>query len=163
VAGWSVIWRVFGTVVAVTHDRVFLDNVAGWILDSTAARAFPGKATTRLGWTERSTGQGREAASARQKTLQRELEWDSPGPRARQARANPHQAYEEMGQEQFSRRESELEIQIPGQTLGWLVVEAKGISKGYRQAADRKPSFRLPPAASWRDWRQRVGKTTLFV
>ena len=157
-----------GTVVAVTHDRYFLDNVAGWILELDRGQGIPWEGNYSS-WLEQKKDRlvkEEKAASARQKTLARELEWIRMAPRARQAKSKARiKAYEEMSREQFEDREAELEIQIPpGKHLGDLVVEAKGISKGYGdKLLIENLSFRLPPGGIVGViGANGVGKTTLF-
>ncbi len=124
-----------GTVIAVTHDRYFLDNVAGWILELDQGEGIPWKGNysswldqkqARLAREERSEGE-------RQKTLQRELEWIRMAPKARQSKSKARiRAYEERLNEDRVQRDRDLEIYIPpGPRLGELVIEAKGTSKGY--------------------------------
>ncbi len=157
-----------GTVVAVTHDRYFLDNVAGWILELDRGAGIPweGNYSSWLEQKKNRLVQEEKAASARQKTLERELEWIRLAPRARQAKSKARiKAYEEMSAEEFQDREDELEIQIPpGKHLGDLVVEAQNVSKGYgdRLLIDNL-SFRLPPGGIVGViGANGVGKTTLF-
>lgn len=139
-----------GTVVAVTHDRYFLDNVAGWILELDRGRGIPweGNYTSWLEQKRERLARDEKAASVRQKSLQRELEWIRLAPRARQAKNKARiNAYEKMSAEQQQDREDELEIQIPpGKHLGDLVVEAQHVFKGYgdRLLIDDL-DFRLPP------------------
>ena len=157
-----------GTVVAVTHDRYFLDNVAGWILELDRGQGIPweGNYSSWLEQKKNRLALEEKAASARQKTLERELEWIRLAPRARQAKSKARiKAYEEMSRQEFQDREAELEIQIPpGKHLGDLVIEAKNVSKGY---GDRllieNLSFRLPPGGIVGViGANGVGKTTLF-
>jgi ATP-binding cassette ChvD family protein len=157
-----------GTVVAVTHDRYFLDNVAGWILELDRGQGIPWEGNYSS-WLEQKKGrlaQEEKAATARQKTLERELEWIRMAPRARQAKSKARiKAYEQMSREDQLDREQELEIQIPaGKHLGDLVIEAKNLAKGY---GDRllieNLSFRLPPGGIVGViGANGVGKTTLF-
>jgi ATP-binding cassette ChvD family protein len=157
-----------GTVVAVTHDRYFLDNVAGWILELDRGQGIPWEGNYSS-WLEQKKARlavEEKQASARQKTLERELEWIRLAPRARQAKGKARiKAYEEMSRADFGDREAELEIQIPpGKHLGDLVVEAKHLSKGYgdRLLIDNL-SFRLPPGGIVGViGANGVGKTTLF-
>jgi ATP-binding cassette ChvD family protein len=124
-----------GTVVAVTHDRYFLDNVAKWILELDRGRGIPweGNYSSWLEQKQARLAVEEKQASARQKTLERELEWIRLAPRARQAKSKARiSAYEQMSKERFEEREQEFEIQIPpGKHLGSLVVEMKNVSKGY--------------------------------
>jgi ATP-binding cassette ChvD family protein len=126
-----------GTVVAITHDRYFLDNVAGWILelDRGAGIPFEGNYSSWLEQKQARLDQQEKEASNRQRTLERELEWVRMAPRARQAKGKARlQNYERLRAEeeaQESRRDPN-EIHIPpGPRLGDLVVEAKGLVKGY--------------------------------
>src|SRR5580698_4700323 len=113
-----------GTVVAVTHDRYFLDNVAGWILELDRGHGIPyeGNYTAWLDQKRDRLAKEEKAASARQKTLDRELEWIRLAPRARQAKNKARiKAYEQMSAEKFEDRQEDLEIQIlPGKHLGDL-------------------------------------------
>jgi ATP-binding cassette ChvD family protein len=157
-----------GTVVAVTHDRYFLDNVAGWILELDRGRGIPweGNYSSWLQQKQDRLKKEEKAASARQKTLERELEWIRLAPRARQAKNKARiKAYEEMSAEAFLDKQEEFEIQIPpGKHLGDLVIEAKGISKAYgdRVLIDNL-SFRLPAGGIVGVIGPNgAGKTTLF-
>ncbi|HTM54603.1 MAG TPA: energy-dependent translational throttle protein EttA [Pirellulales bacterium] len=157
-----------GTVVAVTHDRYFLDNVAGWILELDRGQGIPweGNYSSWLEQKKNRLAQEEKAASARQKTLDRELEWIRLAPRARQAKSKARiKAYEEMSRQEFQDREAELEIQIPpGKHLGELVVETKNLSKGYGdKLLIENLSFRLPAGGIVGViGANGVGKTTLF-
>ena len=157
-----------GTVVAVTHDRYFLDNVAGWILELDRGRGIPweGNYSSWLEQKQQRLVREEKAASARQKTLQRELEWIRLAPRARQAKNKARiKAYEEMSRENFQEKLDEFEMQIPpGKHLGDLVVEFDKVSKGY---GDRllveDLTFRLPPGGIVGVIGPNgAGKTTLF-
>src|SRR4249920_1457627 len=112
-----------GTVVAVTHDRYFLDNVAGWILELDRGRGIPWEGNYSS-WLE----QKRQVASARQKTLQRELDWVRMAPRARQAKGKARlAAYEKLLSEEGAEKLENVEIYIPpGPRLGNVVIEAEG-------------------------------------
>ncbi|HEY4593607.1 MAG TPA: energy-dependent translational throttle protein EttA, partial [Thermoanaerobaculia bacterium] len=124
-----------GTVVAVTHDRYFLDNVAGWILELYQGAGIPweGNYSSWLEQKEHRLAQDEKQASARQKTLQRELEWVRMAPRARQAKNKARIArYEELREEAARQTEGSAEILIPvPERLGDEVVVAKSLSKGY--------------------------------
>ena len=138
-----------GTVVAVTHDRYFLDNVAGWILELDRGKGIPweGNYTSWLEQKQKRLVLEEKQATARQKTLERELEWVRLAPRARQAKNKARlKAYEQMAAQRFEERENELEIQIPpGKPLGELVVETKHLYKGYgERLLIEDLSFRLP-------------------
>jgi sulfate-transporting ATPase len=124
-----------GTVVAVTHDRYFLDNVAGWILELYQGAGIPweGNYSSWLSQKEQRLSQEEKQASARQKTLQRELEWIRMSPRARQAKSKARiTAYEELREASERQQEGSTEILIPlPPRLGDEVVVAEGLSKGY--------------------------------
>ncbi len=124
-----------GTVVAVTHDRYFLDNVAEWILELDRGSGIPGRGTTRRGWSRSSSGSAQEEKSEtkRQKTLQRELEWIRMAPRARQAKGKARlNVYEQLLNEDTAQKLEQVEIYIPpGPRLGDLVVEARALRKAY--------------------------------
>lgn len=124
-----------GTVVAVTHDRYFLDNVAGWILELDRSTGYPYEGNY-TGWLEQKQGrlaQEEKAESKRQRTLQRELEWIRMSPRARQAKGKARlTAYEELLAEDAGQQIDSVEIYIPpGPRLGDIVVEARGLRKAY--------------------------------
>jgi sulfate-transporting ATPase len=126
-----------GTVVAVTHDRYFLDNVAGWILELDRGAGIPwqGNYSSWLEQKENRLAQEEKEAGSRRRTLQRELEWIRMAPRARQAKGKARLTHYEdlLAQEQAAeKREGPAEIMIPpGPRLGDLVIEAKGLRKGY--------------------------------
>jgi energy-dependent translational throttle protein EttA len=124
-----------GTVVAVTHDRYFLDNVAGWILELYQGAGIPweGNYSSWLDQKQQRLTQEEKQASARQKTLQRELEWIRMSPRARQAKSKARiTAYEELRAESERQQEGSAEILIPVPArLGDEVVVADGLTKGY--------------------------------
>src|ERR687890_823542 len=124
-----------GTVVAVTHDRYFLDNVAGWILELYQGAGIPweGNYSSWLEQKERRLAQEEKQASARQKTLRRELEWIRMSPRARQAKSKARLTrYEELREEAERQSEGSTEILIPvPERLGDEVVVAKDVAKGY--------------------------------
>jgi len=124
-----------GTVVAVTHDRYFLDNVAGWILELDRGRGIPWEGNYSS-WLEQKQGrlqQEEKAETKRQRTLERELEWIRMSPRARQAKGKARlNAYEDLLREETSQKIETAEIYIaPGPRLGDVVVEARGLKKGY--------------------------------
>jgi len=124
-----------GTVVAITHDRYFLDNVAGWILELDRGAGIPweGNYSSWLDQKRERLAQEEKQDRARQRTLERELEWVRMSPRARQAKSKSRlAAYEQMLAEGGREREGTAEIVIPaGPRLGDLVVEARALSKGY--------------------------------
>ncbi len=157
-----------GTVVAVTHDRYFLDNVAGWILELDRGRGIPYQGNYS-GWLEqkqkRLDVEGKQAG-ARKRTLQRELDWIRMTPRARQAKSKARiNAFEALRAEEEQRAPESVEIHIPpGPRLGDVVVEATDLSKGYgdRLLIDDL-SFSLPPGGIVGViGANGVGKTTLF-
>ena len=157
-----------GTVVAVTHDRYFLDNVAQWILelDRGAGHPFEGNYSSWLEQKQARMAREQRQQVGRQKALAQELEWIRSSPKARQAKSKARIAsYEKLSAEVFEDRPEELEIQIPpGKHLGDLVIEAKGISKGYgdRQLIEDL-SFRLPAGGIVGVIGPNgAGKTTLF-
>jgi ATP-binding cassette ChvD family protein len=124
-----------GTVVAVTHDRYFLDNVAGWILELDRGHGIPweGNYSSWLEQKQNRLALEEKAESKRQRTLERELEWIRMSPRARQAKGKARlNAYEDLLKEETSRKIEQVEIYIPpGPRLGDIVVEARGVKKGY--------------------------------
>ena len=124
-----------GTVVAVTHDRYFLDNVAGWILELDRGRGIPweGNYSSWLEQKQNRLAQEEKAETKRQRTLERELEWIRMSPRARQAKGKARlNAYEELLREDTAQKIETAEIYIPpGPRLGDVVVEARGLRKGY--------------------------------
>jgi len=159
-----------GTVVAVTHDRYFLDNVAGWILELDRGRGIPfeGNYTSWLEQKEARLESEERADSARRRTLQRELEWVRMAPKARQAKGKARLgAYEKLLAEANAAdgRDAKLQIFIPsGERLGDVVIEAENLTKGF---GDRllieDLSFSLPPAGIVGViGANGAGKTTLF-
>ncbi len=157
-----------GTVVAVTHDRYFLDNVAGWILELDYGRGIPWKGNYSS-WLEQKRirlEQEEKTESARQKALARELEWVRSSPKARQSKSKARLAnYEKLRAEEGERRSKAVEIRIPAPPkLGDLVMEVSNVSKGFgdRLLIDDL-SFTLPPAAIVGViGANGAGKTTLF-
>jgi energy-dependent translational throttle protein EttA len=124
-----------GTVIAVTHDRYFLDNVAGWILELDRGEGIPwkGNYSSWLDQKQARLAQEEKTESKRQKTLQRELEWVRMSPKARQAKSKARiQAYDNMLSMESKEKEERLEIFIPaGQRLGTKVIEASNVSKAF--------------------------------
>jgi ATP-binding cassette ChvD family protein len=124
-----------GTIVAITHDRYFLDNVAGWILELDRGEGIPweGNYSSWLEQKRKRLQSEEKAESARQRTLARELEWVRASPRARQAKSKARlAAYEELLAEESQKREDTIEISIPpGPRLGDVVVKAENLCKGY--------------------------------
>jgi sulfate-transporting ATPase len=157
-----------GTVVAVTHDRYFLDNVAGWILELDRGRGIPYEGNYS-GWLEQKQARlaiEEKQSSARQRTLARELEWVRMGAKARHAKSKARLgAYERLLAEEDDVKLDKVEIHIPpGPRLGDVVIDAKGISKGF---GDRllfeNLEFSLPPAGIVGVIGPNgAGKTTLF-
>ncbi len=160
--------RYEGTIIAVTHDRYFLDNVAGWILELDRGHGIPWKGNYSS-WLEQKQERLRKeekAESNRQKTLQRELEWIRMSPKARHAKGQARiNSYEKLLGQAAADRESEMEIYIPpGPRLGNIVVEANDVAKGY---GDRllyeNLNFMLPPGGIVGIiGANGAGKTTLF-
>ncbi|HVT88814.1 MAG TPA: energy-dependent translational throttle protein EttA, partial [Tepidisphaeraceae bacterium] len=142
--------RYEGTVIAVTHDRYFLDNVAGWILELDRGRGIPFKGNYSS-WLEQKKSRlfiEEKQESSRQKALARELEWVRSSPRARQAKSKARlQAYEKMLAQDQREKEREIEIYIPpGPRLGEKVIEAINVSKAFGdKLLMDKLSFSLPP------------------
>ena len=160
--------RYEGTVIAVTHDRYFLDNVAGWILELDRGQGIPWKGNYSS-WLEQKQERLRreeKAESQRQKTLQHELEWVRMSPKARHAKGQARiSAYEKLLNQDAGQRERELEMYIPaGPRLGGVVIEAQGVAKGYgdRLLYDNL-NFSLPPGGIVGIIGPNgAGKTTLF-
>jgi ATPase subunit of ABC transporter with duplicated ATPase domains len=157
-----------GTVVAVTHDRYFLDNVAGWILELDRGMGIPfkGNYSSWLDQKRQRLAVEERQESARQRTLARELEWVRMAPRARQAKSKARiAAYEKLLADDKERTADVAEITIPaGKRLGSLVVEAKDLGKGYgdRMLIDGL-NFLIPPGAIVGViGANGAGKTTLF-
>src|SRR6185295_5699096 len=159
-----------GTVVAVTHDRYFLDNVAGWILELDRGHGIPwkGNYTSWLEQKQTRLAQEEKSESARRRTLERELEWVRMSPRARQAKGKARlTAYEKLLAEdrEYDKRADPNEIHIPaGPRLGDVVVETKGLRKGYGgNLLIEDLSFALPPGGIVGVIGPNgAGKTTLF-
>ncbi len=157
-----------GTVVAVTHDRYFLDNVAGWILELDRGAGIPweGNYTSWLEQKKQRLVEEEKTESARQKTLEREFEWVKMAPRARQAKSKARlQAYERMLSEEGRERIDNVEIYIPpGPRLGNVVIEAQNLRKGYGDnLLIEDLTFKLPPAGIVGVIGPNgAGKTTLF-
>jgi len=157
-----------GTVIAVTHDRYFLDNVAGWILELDRGFGIPWKGNYSS-WLEQKQARlasEEKAEGQRQKTLERELEWIHLTPRARQAKGKARlRAYNELLEQSYEKAQQDLEIFIPpGPRLGDIVIRAEGVSKGYgdRLLVDNM-NFDLPPGAIVGIiGGNGAGKTTLF-
>jgi len=170
----SVLWleqhlqKYAGTVIAVTHDRYFLDNVAGWILELDRGEGIPWKGNYSS-WLEQKSNrlaQEEKTESRRQKTLQRELEWVRLSPKGRHAKSKARiSAYDKLLNADVKEREDKLELFIPpGPRLGNLVIEAEGLSKSYDdKVLFENLSFSLPPAGIVGVIGPNgAGKTTLF-
>ncbi len=157
-----------GTVIAVTHDRYFLDNVAGWILELDRGEGIPWQGNYS-GWLEQKSqrlAMEEKQESKRRKTLQRELEWVRMAPKARHAKGKARlAAYDRMMNEDVKEKEQNLEIFIPnGPRLGTNVIEAQGVSKAYGdKLLYENLTFSLPPAGIVGVIGPNgCGKTTLF-
>ncbi len=157
-----------GTVIAVTHDRYFLDNVAGWILELDRGQGIPWKGNYSS-WLEQKMERLRreeKAQSARQKTLARELEWIRLTPKGRHAKNQSRvNAYEKLMAQEEQTQDKELELYIPpGPRLGDVVIEADGVTKAYDDhLLVEKMCFQLPPGAIVGVIGPNgAGKTTLF-
>jgi len=153
----SVLWleehlrQYAGTVIAITHDRYFLDNVAGWILELDRGEGIPwkGNYSSWLEQKQNRLAKEEKQESKRQKALQRELEWVKLSPKARQAKSKARLgAYERMLGEEAKQKEERLEIFIPaGPRLGNKVIEAQGVSMGFgERLLFENLAFQLPPA-----------------
>lgn len=151
----SVLWleqhlqQYEGTIIAVTHDRYFLDNVAGWILELDRGEGIPwkGNYTSWLEQKEKRLAQEEKQESKRQKTLQRELEWVRMGQKARQAKGKARlNAYDKLLGQEAREREKNLELYIPpGPRLGAKVIEVNGVSKAFgEKLLFEDLSFNLP-------------------
>ena len=157
-----------GTVVAVTHDRYFLDNVAGWILELDRGAGIPweGNYSSWLEQKQKRLDQEGKQEESRQRSLANELEWIRASPRARQAKSKARiKAYEELLSAEHEKAQERAQIVIPaGPRLGDLVIEAESVSKGYgdRQLIENL-SFKLPPGGIVGVIGPNgAGKTTLF-
>ncbi|HAI11131.1 MAG TPA: energy-dependent translational throttle protein EttA [Phycisphaerales bacterium] len=160
--------RYEGTVIAVTHDRYFLDNVAGWILELDRGQGIPWKGNY-TSWLEQKSARlalEEKQESLRRKALQHELEWVRQSPQARQAKSKSRlAAYDKMVKENSERRAKDVEIFIPaGPRLGDLVIQANGLSKTYDDRIIFEDlSFNLPPnGIVGIIGANGAGKTTLF-
>ena len=157
-----------GSVVAITHDRYFLDNVAGWILELDRGAGIPweGNYSSWLDQKQNRLAQEEKSNAKRVRTLQRELEWVRMAPRARQAKSKARLGrYEELLREGQQRVPETVEMYIPpGPRLGDVVIEAEGLAKGYDdRLLIEDLSFRLPPAGIVGVIGPNgAGKTTLF-
>ncbi|MDD2277830.1 MAG: energy-dependent translational throttle protein EttA [Bacteroidales bacterium] len=157
-----------GTVIAITHDRYFLDNVAGWILELDRGEGIPWKGNYSS-WLEQKSNRlanEEKQESKRRKTLERELEWVRMSPKARQAKSKARlSAYDKLLNEDSRQKEERLEIYIPnGPRLGDVVIEAKNVSKGYSEKLlYDNLNFKLPPnGIVGVIGPNGAGKTTLF-
>ncbi len=157
-----------GTVIAVTHDRYFLDNVAGWILELDRGQGIPwqGNYSSWLDQKKNRLAQEEKSESQRQKTLQRELEWIRMSPKARHAKGKARiNAYEQLLNEETKEKVQELELYVPaGPRLGNVVVEAEEVKKGYGdKLLIDDMTFNLPPGGIIGVIGPNgAGKTTLF-
>jgi energy-dependent translational throttle protein EttA len=131
-----------GTVIAVTHDRYFLDNVAGWILELDRGYGIPWRGNYSSWLEQKRERLAREetSQSKRQKTLERELEWIHMSPKARQSKGKARvTAYEKLLDQEYEKRREDLEIYIPpGPRLGDVVIETKGLTKAYGEAGQER-------------------------
>jgi ATP-binding cassette ChvD family protein len=160
--------RYKGTVIAVTHDRYFLDKVAGWILELDRGEGIPFEGNYS-GWLEQKSkrlAQEEKSESKRQKTLQRELEWVRMAPKARHAKSKARlNAYTNLLNEDVAEKEQKLELFIPpGPRLGQNVIDSVGVFKAYGERhLIQNLNFSLPPAGVVGIIGPNgVGKTTLF-
>lgn len=157
-----------GTVICITHDRYFLDNVAGWILELDRGQGIPwkGNYTSWLEQKSKRLEQEEKGLSKRRKTLERELEWVRMAPKARHAKSKARLgAYDKMLNEDVKQKEEKLEIYIPnGPRLGDKVIEMENVSKGYgNRVLFNDLTFKLPPAGIIGVIGPNgAGKTTLF-
>ncbi len=157
-----------GTVIAVTHDRYFLDNVAGWILELDRGEGLPwkGNYSSWLDQKSKRLAQEEKTETKRQKTLERELEWSKMAPKARHAKSKARLSnYEKLASEETKEREERLELFIPpGPRLGNVVIEALNVSKAYGdKVLFDNLTFSLPPAGIVGIIGPNgAGKTTLF-
>jgi len=157
-----------GTVIAITHDRFFLDNVAGWILELDRGEGIPwqGNYSSWLDQKSKRLQMEEKQESRRRKTLERELDWVRMSPKARQAKGKARlSAYEKMLNEDVKEKEERLELYIPnGPRLGNMVIEANGVSKSFGdKLLYENLSFTLPPAGIIGIIGPNgAGKTTLF-
>ncbi|WP_319589829.1 energy-dependent translational throttle protein EttA [uncultured Draconibacterium sp.] len=157
-----------GTVICITHDRYFLDNVAGWILELDRGQGIPwkGNYTSWLEQKSKRLEQEEKGSQKRKKTLERELEWVRMAPKARHAKSKARlSAYDKMLNEDARQKEEKLEIFIPnGPRLGDKVVEMEGVKKGFgEKLLFEDLSFKLPPAGIIGVIGPNgAGKTTLF-
>ncbi|RCS42155.1 energy-dependent translational throttle protein EttA [Bremerella cremea] len=157
-----------GTIVAVTHDRYFLDNVAGWILELDRGKGIPfeGNYSSWLEQKQKRLAIEEKQSEARQKTLQRELEWIRSSAKAKQSKGKARvNAYEKLVAEQYDDQPDEFEIQIPpGKRLGDLVIDVKSVNKAYgERVLVENLNFRLPPGGIVGIIGPNgAGKTTLF-
>lgn len=160
--------RYKGTVIAVTHDRYFLDNVAGWILELDRGEGIPwkGNYSSWLDQKQKRLQQEEKQESSRQKTLARELEWIQMSPKGRHAKSKARiKSYESLLEEGSEKRAEQIEIYIPpGPRLGKLVIEAEKVSKGFEdRLLVENMSFSLPPGGIIGVIGPNgAGKTTLF-
>ena len=157
-----------GTVIAVTHDRYFLDNVAGWILELDRGEGLPwkGNYSSWLDQKAKRLAQEEKTESKRQKTLERELEWSKMAPKARHAKSKARLSnYEKLASEDTKEREERLELFIPpGPRLGNVVIEASNVTKAFGdKVLFDNLNFSLPPAGIVGIIGPNgAGKTTLF-